>query len=151
VILLARRAEALKMVSDACIAVHKASGLQQGGKFTTVQMHVSDQTQIATLWDKVPQDLRTVDVLGESEDRQFMGCRTEFTIVNNAGFVLGREHVGQIADADIEAMFATNVFGLISMTQLLIKGMSHLLESHISTNIVHTSFRFQSEEIGTCN
>jgi 3-hydroxy acid dehydrogenase/malonic semialdehyde reductase len=44
------------------------------------------------------------------------------TTVNNAGFVLGLEHVGQIADADIEAMFATNVFGLISMTQLLIKG-----------------------------
>lgn len=42
--------------------------------------------------------------------------------VNNAGYVLGVERVGEIADADIESMFATNVLGLISMTQLLIKG-----------------------------
>ncbi len=32
------------------------------------------------------------------------------------------EHVGDVNDSDIEAMFATNVFGLISVTQLLIKG-----------------------------
>jgi NADP-dependent 3-hydroxy acid dehydrogenase YdfG len=42
--------------------------------------------------------------------------------VNNAGFVLGVERVGDIADADIDAMFNTNVLGLISMTQLVIKG-----------------------------
>lgn len=42
--------------------------------------------------------------------------------MNNAGYVLGVEHVGDIADADIEGMFATNVFGLISMTQLLVRG-----------------------------
>lgn len=42
--------------------------------------------------------------------------------MNNAGFVLGVEHVGDIKSEDIEGMFATNVFGLISMTQLIIKG-----------------------------
>lgn len=42
-------------------------------------------------------------------------------VVNNAGFVLGVEKIGDIADADVEAMFATNVFGLISVTQLLVK------------------------------
>lgn len=42
--------------------------------------------------------------------------------MNNAGFVLGVERVGDIADADIDAMFNTNVLGLISMTQLVIKG-----------------------------
>jgi len=42
--------------------------------------------------------------------------------VNNAGFVLGVEKIGDISEADIDAMFATNVFGLISMTQLLVKG-----------------------------
>jgi hypothetical protein len=31
--------------------------------------------------------------------------------VNSAGYVVGREHVGDIADADIEGMFATNVLG----------------------------------------
>lgn len=42
--------------------------------------------------------------------------------VNNAGFVLGVEKIGDIAEADYEAMFQVNVFGLIAMTQLLIKG-----------------------------
>lgn len=42
--------------------------------------------------------------------------------MNNAGFVLGVERVGAIKDEEIESMFQTNVFGLISMTQLLIKG-----------------------------
>ena len=46
--------------------------------------------------------------------------------MNNAGFVLGVERVGDISEADMEAMFAVNVFGLISMTQLLIKGASRL-------------------------
>jgi 3-hydroxy acid dehydrogenase/malonic semialdehyde reductase len=36
--------------------------------------------------------------------------------------VKGVERVGEIDSADIEAMFQTNVFGLISITQLLIKG-----------------------------
>ena len=45
-----------------------------------------------------------------------------FQKVNNAGYVLGVEHVGDISDKDIEGMFSTNVFGLISLTQLLVKG-----------------------------
>lgn len=44
--------------------------------------------------------------------------------MNNAGFVLGVERVGDINPSDIEAMFATNVLGLISVTQALIKGES---------------------------
>lgn len=43
-------------------------------------------------------------------------------LVNNAGFVLGRDEVGDIKEEDIDAMFATNVFGLMSVTQLLLKG-----------------------------
>lgn len=41
--------------------------------------------------------------------------------VNNAGFVLGVERVGDISEDDIQAMYATNVFGLISVTQLFVK------------------------------
>ena len=41
-------------------------------------------------------------------------------LVNNAGFVLGTERVGEISESDIDAMFATNVFGLMSVTQLLV-------------------------------
>lgn len=63
--------------------------------------------------------------------------------MNNAGFVLGVERVGDISDADLEAMFAVNVFGLISMTQLLIKGQSSSadLSAHRRDNRTSTDFK----------
>jgi 3-hydroxy acid dehydrogenase/malonic semialdehyde reductase len=64
VILVARRSEALKKVSEACTAAHKDSGVSQGGKFATVQLDVSDKGQVAKFWDAVPKDLRDVDILG---------------------------------------------------------------------------------------
>jgi len=67
VILIARRADGLETVSNACSIAHKESGLQQGGRFATVQMDVSQKDQVATLWDKVPQDLRNIDILGKLE------------------------------------------------------------------------------------
>lgn len=44
-----------------------------------------------------------------------------FFLVNNAGFVYGVEKVGDIAEADIDAMFGTNVLGLIAITQILVR------------------------------
>jgi len=113
-ILCARRTDALKTVAEACVAAHKESGLQQGGKVATVQLDVSDKQQVAALFDKVPQDLHAVDIL-----------------VNNAGFVLGTERVGEINESEIESMFATNVFGLISMTQLVLKGFKARKSGHV--------------------
>ncbi|KAI5124552.1 hypothetical protein M0805_003074 [Coniferiporia weirii] len=107
-ILLARRADALQKVVDAVKAV------QGSGKVASVQLDVSDKLQVASLWEKIPKDLRNVDVL-----------------VNNAGFVLGVERVGSIAPEDIEAMFTTNVFGLIGMTQLLIKDFKERKTGHV--------------------
>jgi len=114
VILIARREEALAKVAAACTEAHQASGLQQGGKFASVQLDVSDTKAVANLWSKVPQELRDVDIL-----------------VNNAGYVLGVEHVGDISEADIEGMFATNVFGLIAMTQLLVKEFKKKKAGHV--------------------
>ena len=51
--------------------------------------------------------------------------RTPFTThftVNNAGYVLGTDRIGQISSDDMEGMFNTNVFGLINMTQAFING-----------------------------
>ena len=64
-ILCARRAEPLKTVAEACTAAHKESGLQQGGKFAAVTLDVGDKAQIATLLDRVPADLRKIDILGQ--------------------------------------------------------------------------------------
>jgi 3-hydroxy acid dehydrogenase/malonic semialdehyde reductase len=43
--------------------------------------------------------------------------------VNNAGGAHGTDRVGDIQESDIDTMFATNVLGLISLTQLLVKGL----------------------------
>ena len=125
-ILMARRIDALAAVSDACVAAHKESGLQHGGRFATIQLDLSDKTQVATLWDKVPQDLSDVDVLGAplpiSHIEEFSPpLLSTGLLVNNAGFVRGMERVGEIAQSDIEDMFATNVLAMIQMTQLLVK------------------------------
>ena len=121
-ILCARRTDALAKVAEQCTAAYKESGLKQGGKFATVQLDVADKAQVASLFDKIPQDLHDVDILGESCSYCTSECCTHTGgIVNNAGFVYGTERVGDIAPSDYEAMFATNVFGLIAMTQLLVK------------------------------
>ncbi|KAI0306593.1 NAD-P-binding protein [Multifurca ochricompacta] len=103
-ILLARRVDQLEKVAEAASAAHKASGVQQDVRIVTVQLDVSDRAQVAALWSKIPQELRNVDIL-----------------VNNAGSAHGVDRVGDILDSDIDAMFATNVLGLISLTQLLVK------------------------------
>ncbi|KAJ7685177.1 hypothetical protein DFH06DRAFT_1157711 [Mycena polygramma] len=114
ILLLARREDALKTVHQACIAAHKESGLKEGGEFAPVQLDVSDRTAIASLWSKVPASLHNVDIL-----------------VNNAGYVVGRDHVGDIDPSVIEGMFATNVLGLIAMTQLLLNVFKAKNSGHI--------------------
>ncbi|KAF9519968.1 hypothetical protein BS47DRAFT_1374856 [Hydnum rufescens UP504] len=114
VILAARRSEGLKQVAAACTAAHQESGVQAGGKFTTVQLDVSDRVAVGKLWDHVPSEFRDVDIL-----------------VNNAGFVLGVERVGDISESDIEAMFGTNVFGLISVSQLLVNHFKARRAGHV--------------------
>lgn len=59
-VLLARRAEQLQQVVDA------AKAIPGSGKVAGVQLDVSDKAQVASLWDKIPQELRAIDVLGMS-------------------------------------------------------------------------------------
>ena len=71
VILTARREEALKQVAAACTAAHQESKFESGigGKFATVSLDVGDKAAIGKLWEKVPSDLRQVDVLGKFQLR----------------------------------------------------------------------------------
>lgn len=114
VILVARRAEALAAVKEACISAHKEGGSQSGGTFESVVLDVSDRTAVNNLWSKIPPHLKDIDIL-----------------VNNAGFVYGVEKVGDIAEADIDAMFGTNVFGLIAITQLFVRHFKEKNAGHI--------------------
>ncbi len=54
----------MSKVAEAAAAAHKASGLTEGGKIVTIQLDVADKAEVASLLDKIPQDLRNVDVLG---------------------------------------------------------------------------------------
>ncbi|KAL1736113.1 hypothetical protein EV714DRAFT_198751 [Schizophyllum commune] len=114
VILVARREDALNKVQEECVKAHCEAGVEAGGIFATVKLDLSDRDQIAHFWEKVPESLREVDIL-----------------VNNAGFVFGWEHVGDIADEDVGKMLSINVFGLIAMTQLLLKDFKACNSGHI--------------------
>ncbi|OAX44631.1 NAD(P)-binding protein [Rhizopogon vinicolor AM-OR11-026] len=114
VILTARRADVLQKVADECTAAHKAAGMQYGGKFVTVQLDVSDKSQINGFLEKIPADLREVDIL-----------------VNNAGYVVGVDRVGDLSMDNVEGMFSTNVFGLIALTQLFVKDFKKRKTGHV--------------------
>ena len=62
--LLARRADALKTVADACVNAHRDSGVQGGGRVATVQVDVSDKAQVSSVLSKIPDELKSVDILG---------------------------------------------------------------------------------------
>ena len=62
--LLARRADALKKIAEACAEAHKVSGIQGGGKVATVQIDVSDKAQVSSVLSKIPDELQSIDVLG---------------------------------------------------------------------------------------
>jgi len=63
-VLLARRADALKQVAEACADAHKVSGIQGGGKVATIQIDVSDKAQVSSVLSKIPDELKLIDVLG---------------------------------------------------------------------------------------
>jgi 3-hydroxy acid dehydrogenase/malonic semialdehyde reductase len=125
-----RRADQLVKVAEAASTVHKSAGIQQGGQIVIVQLDMTDLAQVSELWTKVLQNLCNVDILGKlsSTGRIFDINRSHLlktvAAVNNTGGAHGIEVVGNIQDKDIDTMFVTNVFGLISITQLLIKGLS---------------------------
>ena len=57
--------DALKAVTEACVAAHRESGVQAGGKFAAVPLDVGDKENITSFLDRVPEELRKIDVLGE--------------------------------------------------------------------------------------
>ncbi|WVQ70259.1 uncharacterized protein L199_008485 [Kwoniella botswanensis] len=99
-VLLARRAENLKVVKAQAEEAYKAVGKE--GKVLTIEADVRKFEDLDVIPEKVKGEGLEVDIL-----------------VNNAGMVKGTEQVG--ADADITQMFDTNVLGLIHLTQIFVK------------------------------
>lgn len=73
-------------------------------KVLTQKLDVSDVLSIEPFVDGLPKDFADIDVL-----------------VNNAGLALGRDEVGSIDTQDITTMFNTNVLGLITLTQAVVR------------------------------
>jgi 3-hydroxy acid dehydrogenase/malonic semialdehyde reductase len=98
-ILTARRVDRLHDISEQIV-----SELGNGVQIHVVKLDVSKPDEVSRFWADIPEDFRDVDVL-----------------VNNAGFMSGYERAPQIPNQVIEDVWATNVTGLIQMTQEFLK------------------------------
>ncbi|KAF2010086.1 NAD(P)-binding protein [Aaosphaeria arxii CBS 175.79] len=96
-ILTARRIDTLKEIAA------EIEGFAKGVKVLPVKLDVSNPKEVAGLVDGLPAEFKEVDVL-----------------VNNAGLVKGVAQAPSIAAEDIDVMFATNVTGLINVTQAIL-------------------------------
>lgn len=100
-VLTARRIDTLKEV-----AAEIVKEVGSGVKVHPVQLDVSDPAAVRGLIASLPKEFQEIDVL-----------------VNNAGLVKGVARAPEINEEDVGVMFATNVTGLINMTQAVLPGM----------------------------
>lgn len=95
-ILAARRLDTLNTI--------KSDLESKGASVHAVKLDVAKLEDIQSVVANLPEKFKKVDCL-----------------LNNAGFVLGNDKVGDIDASEIASMMAVNVLGLINMTQEIIK------------------------------
>lgn len=98
IIITARRLEALEQLKS---DIEKEVG--SGVKVLPVKLDIANPAEVREFVGKLPQEFKDIDVL-----------------VNNAGLVKGVAKAPEIAEEDMNTMFATNVTGLINMTQAVL-------------------------------
>ncbi|KAK7905924.1 hypothetical protein LTR67_000648 [Exophiala xenobiotica] len=98
IIITARRIDTLKKV-----AAEISQEVGDGVKVLPVQLDISKPEEIASFIPNLPDDFKDIDIL-----------------VNNAGLVKGVDKAPDIKAEDMNVMFATNVTGLIHMTQAVL-------------------------------
>jgi len=98
IVLAARRIETLKQVAE---DIQKEVG--PGVKVHAAKLDISVPEEVKNLIPSLPQEFRDIDIL-----------------VNNAGLVRGVDKAPDIKPEDMDIMFATNVTGLIHMTQAVL-------------------------------
>ncbi|KAJ4167424.1 hypothetical protein NW754_011239 [Fusarium falciforme] len=107
VVLTARRVDKLAEVKKQCLAAYEEStGKKDEEAALALEADMTNKSDVEGLQGKL--EGRKIDIL-----------------VNNAGMVRGREHVGDIADEDIDIMMQTNVIGLIRLTQIIVREMKN--------------------------
>ncbi|KAL6248336.1 hypothetical protein RBB50_004591 [Rhinocladiella similis] len=98
IIITARRIDTLKSV-----AAEITKEVGEGVQVLPVQLDISKPEDVKAFVPNLPAEFRDIDVL-----------------VNNAGLVKGMDKAPEIKAEDMEVMFATNVTGLINMTQAVL-------------------------------
>ncbi|WFD26858.1 3-hydroxy acid dehydrogenase [Malassezia nana] len=114
VVIAARRAEKLAEVQAACQEANKAGSTGHGGQYATISLDIRSNESLDTVLQRLPPWASNVDVL-----------------VNNAGLAMGTAKVGEIRPEDLDAMFETNVRGLIYLTQLYVRQCKERRAGHI--------------------
>lgn len=99
-IIAARRVDRLKELKETIEAEFPKS------KVIALELDVSNFDSVPGFVKSIPEEFASIDVL-----------------INNAGMVFGNDKVGEISQNDMEAMFFTNVLGLINLTQAIVPGM----------------------------
>ncbi|CAM5999624.1 unnamed protein product [Sphagnum balticum] len=95
IILTARRIEVLVQVAE---TIQKEVG--NGVKILTLKLDISKREEVTNFFANLPEEFQDIDIL-----------------VNNAGLVKGVDKAPAIKAEDMDIMFATNVTGLVHMTQ----------------------------------
>lgn len=124
-------------MKKAALAAHKEGATGKGGIITCLTLDMQDRTAIKGLLDRIPDELKNVDVLVNNV-RAFLPTPALEARLGNpkltdsrpldiqAGLVYGKEQVGEIDEDEIDIMFQTNVLGLITLTQLFVRGESFI-------------------------
>ncbi|KAL1914311.1 uncharacterized protein VTP21DRAFT_9004 [Calcarisporiella thermophila] len=107
-ILTARRLERLDALREGILSKHPNLTVH------CAQLDVRNKLAVDGLLPSLPSELQEVDVL-----------------VNNAGLVIGLDHVVDVSEEAINTMIDTNVKGLLYVTQAILKGMKERNRGHI--------------------
>ncbi|KAI5866465.1 hypothetical protein GGS23DRAFT_614931 [Durotheca rogersii] len=99
-VLTARRIDALRQLAE---DIASEAGPGNNVRVLPFRLDVSNPDEVRGFVAALPEEFRDIDIL-----------------VNNAGLVKGVARAPEIAEVDINIMFATNVTGLINMTQAVL-------------------------------
>ncbi|KAK5951823.1 hypothetical protein OHC33_007115 [Knufia fluminis] len=115
-VLTARRIDSLKQVAS---EINKEVG--DGVRVLPVQLDVSKADEVRNFVGQLPDEFKEVDVLVNNANYHKVQTANEPN--KHSGLVKGVAKAPEIAEEDVDVMFATNVTGLINMTQAILPSM----------------------------
>ncbi|GAA5816672.1 hypothetical protein MFLAVUS_010202 [Mucor flavus] len=107
-ILTARRLEKLQQLQSELTKSHPNIQVH------AVQLDVRDKKQIEKVVSKLPESVKNIDIL-----------------LNNAGMVIGTDPLVEVEEDVIDQMLATNVKGLVFLTQAIVPGIKERGVGHV--------------------